>query len=123
MATSTSVSKGKDKDKDLNIVSRDDEEATFKAKIFDETFLFSADANGWLRYMASTGQAEHMEKLIQSILIPSEITDDMDETAMRIERAKEWQRFSELLGTQQHFGIERMFRLVNDLIEATGNDQ
>jgi hypothetical protein len=120
---STSPAKKADKDKDLTIVSRDDEEATFRARIFGETFLFSSDANGWLRYMASTGQAEHMEKLIKSILLPEAITDDMDETQMRMERFKEWQRFDELLGSQQEFGIERMFRLVNDLIEATGNDQ
>jgi len=122
MATSTSVSKGKDKDKDLVVVSRDDEAGELKIKVFGEPFTISADANGWLKYMASTGQAEHMEKLIQSILLIPD-TEDMDETDMRLARLKEWQRFSELLGTQENFGIERMFRLVNDLIEAAGNDQ
>lgn len=117
----TDVSKKKNADSDLKVVSRDDEAATFTAKIFGEEFLFSSDTNGWLVFMASTGKAEHMEKLMHSmILIPD--AEDKSESELRLARFREAERFSEVLGSQQNFSLERMFRLVNDIIEAAGND-
>ena len=118
----TTPAKKSDKGKDLVVVDRDDDAGEITIKVFGETFLISSGANGWLQYMASTGQAEHMQKLIQSVLL-IEGADDMDDTELRLARVREWQRFDELLGSQRDFGLERMFRLVNDLIEATGNVQ
>lgn len=106
---------------DLKIVSRDDEEATFVAEVFGETFKFSSDANGWLVFMASSGKAENLEKLIHSLLIV-DIEPDMTEGEERVARMQEANRWGDCLGKQQNFGLERMFRLVNDVIEAAGND-
>jgi hypothetical protein len=118
---SEEISKKSKKDQtDLKIVTRDEDEATFVADVFGEKFTFSSDANGWLVFMASTGKAEHLERLIHSMIIV-DIDEDMTENEARVARMREADRFTETLGTQKNFGIERMFRLVNDIIEAAGN--
>lgn len=118
---SNELSKKGDKPKsDLKVVSRDEEAGTFVGEVFGEQFLFSQDVNGWLMFLASTGKAEHFETLLHSILlIPN--ADDMTEAELRVGRIRETDRFNNTLGTQRDFGLERMFRLVNDIIEAAGN--
>lgn len=107
---------------DVNVVARDEE--YFIAEIFGEEFRFSTFVNPWLMLMITTGEntSAALLQLLHSI-IEVDIPADATEAEAEDLRQAEAQRFSSLLGSQgRGFTFERLFRLVNDLIETAGNE-
>lgn len=105
---------------DLVIVEQEDER--FVASIFGEEFTFSTDVNPWLLLMLAEGGnvAQALTKLIYS-LIEVDIPEGTSEDEAENLRKAEGDRFSDLMGSQRGLSMERLFKLVNDLIAAAGN--
>ena len=104
----------------FEVLTEPDDDGIYTANIFGETFTLSSDANGWLLFLAGSGQSRYVVQLVESLIIvePKEGED------IEVARRRERDRFHSHMGEQKGFTIESAVEFVNALTEVSaGNDQ
>ena len=104
---------------DITLVEMAKDGATFTAELFGaETFMFSTDVNAFLLLSAARDGVvlvNLMDSLVEVVPEKGESIDDA--------RERERERFHELLGSQRGLSVERLSRLIGDIIDMAGNEE
>lgn len=102
----------------FEVVGEIDADGNVDVKVFGEPFTISTDVNAWLLMLAGAGGSREIVDLVRSILVvepnPGE---DIDTATARVRTG-----FDKTLATRSGFSIERCMELINDLVEAAGNE-
>lgn len=105
---------------DLQVLSRSGDGLTFVGRLFDEEdFVFTTDVNSFLMMKSTAGRSSDFIDFLYSMLELTAEEDESDDEA----RARIQAKFDKVMGSQPKLTVERLFRLVNDMIEAAGNDE
>lgn len=107
-------------DSDLEIVSRDETNGTFTARLFgsEEEFTFYDEVNFLMLLIAYGGEGEDLAQLPTILKSMIHVDEDSDDA-----RRSTWQRFLALLAKQRGMDAERSMKFINDLVAAAGKDQ
>lgn len=101
----------------LEAVGDIDANGYIKVKIFGEPFTVDTDVNGWLLFLAGAGQSRDVVNLVKSVLV----VDEVDGEDIEVTRFKTLSRFTEVVGKQKNFGVEKTVELINEITELAGN--
>lgn len=102
----------------FEIVSEIDPDGNVDVKVFGEPFTISTDVNAWLLMLAGAGGSREIVDLVRSVLVvvPND-GEEIDAAQTRVRTA-----FDKTLSSRSGFSVERCMELINDLVEAVGNE-
>lgn len=102
----------------FEMTSEIDDDGNYTAEIYGETFTLSSDVNAWLLIEAGAGEPKAIVSLVHSLLVVEpEDGEDLDAARRRVQK-----RFTDHIGAQRNFSVERLVEFIADITEAAGND-
>lgn len=94
-----------------------DEDGNYTVKIYGEEFKLSADVNGWLLLLGSSGSPRHMVQLVHAALVVEPEEGEKLTTARR--RVED--RFNQVM-ISHNPSVEDAIEIIGLMMEAAGND-
>lgn len=103
----------------FEVLSEIDEDGNYEVSVFGEKFKLSSDVNGWLLFLAGSGKASEIVRLVESVLVvePNE-GEDVEAARRRIR-----EKFHSTVGAQSGFSIEQAIELVNAMTEVSAGNE
>lgn len=93
------------------------EDGNYTAKIYGEEFKLSADVNGWLLLLGSSGSPRHMVQLVHaSLVVEPEEGEKLSAARRRVE-----DRFNDVMISNSPT-VEEAIEIIGHMMEAAGND-